>query len=159
MLRAFTFVTKRQFLLSKILYKYKDIKRDNFMPAPRIQPKISVNNANHISSDGALQIINTVRASVPLWKGANFSSDVGTSTTVSFSGGSPKTTLFLESKLNQKVADNLKTYLRYRKYGDTNQFRLGLGYSYPVNNKLSLYADGYYTTQFKKGQDSFGIFV
>lgn len=127
------------------------------MTPPKIEPKVSAATSNYVSSDGAWQSINTARVSVPVWKGATWSNDIGLNQVVNFSEGESKTTFIYESKFKQNFGNNFRGYLRYRKYGDTDQLRASVGYSVPVNKKLSLYTDGYYTTKLEKGKDTFSF--
>ncbi|MBR1776358.1 autotransporter outer membrane beta-barrel domain-containing protein [bacterium] len=124
-------------------------------------PNICVASSNYLSSDGVLQNLNTVRVSANVVKGGTLSADFGINTNINLSNGtSSQPSPAFETKYKQNFGNNFRAYARYRHYDrDVDQLRIAAGASIPINDKLSFYADGHYTTKFEEGKDSFGFWV
>ncbi len=125
--------------------------------------KFATSNYYNYSND-SLESLNTLRFSCDTpWKGT-CSLDVGADINLkpTDEGLSTSVKPAFEAKYKQNFATvddtTFKGYVRYRHIGDSDQLRFSAGVSKNLNDKCSVYADGYYTTKFD-GKDKIGGWI
>ena len=113
-------------------------------------PKIntSFSSSNYFDCASGIESLNTANASTKFGP-VNFSVGVGVDTKTSLADRNSKVTnnLALEAKMKYNITDNLNTQARFRKIGDTEQYRVTFGGNYNFDKNNSIYSSAHLTTK------------
>ena len=128
---------------TEILYnnKGKIGKRIN-MPIPNITGEIYSEN-NYSAFTGDNYNITLLNLKAKLGKSTDASLGVGNVWTLE--EGKNKNVPAMEGILNQNIGEHLSSYARFRKYGKTDEYRVGFQANCNISKKQSIYAGTHYT--------------
>ncbi|MCQ2744086.1 MAG: autotransporter outer membrane beta-barrel domain-containing protein [bacterium] len=125
--------------------------------------KFTTSNYYNYSND-SLESLNTLRFSCDTpWKGTcslDVGADINLKSTDEGLSASVKPASEAKYKQNFATLDDITIsgYTRYRHIGESDQLRFSAGVRKKINDKVSIYADGHYTTKFD-GKDKIGGWI
>jgi len=114
----------------------------------RLKVTGSFSSSNYFEASQNIDSFNTLNVSTQVGD-VTFSAGVGTNTSYKPNATGYKTSMVpaIEAKVKYNITDNLNAQARFRKIGDTEQYRVAFGGSYNINNNNSIYAAAHLTNK------------
>ena len=113
-------------------------------------PKVNANfsSSNYFDFSGSAESLNMLGVNLKTGP-VNFSVGVGSNTTYKLTSDNQDVDnkFALEAKLKYNINNNLNTQARFRKIGDSEQYRITFGGSYNFDKKNSIYSSVHLTTK------------